>query len=205
MSESDDAFEDDEDEPDASALGESLEGRLLIAMPGMGDPRFDRTLIYLCAHSEEGAMGLVVNKTAENLTFDELLAQLRIKPAPQAKTIRVHYGGPVEMGRGFVLHSADFGSNDATMKVSDDVCLTATVDILRAMARGEGPRHSLLALGYAGWAPGQLEDELQHNGWLYCDADDALLFGENNGEKWSAALRKIGVDPMMLSAVGGSA
>jgi len=198
MSESEYETEDD-------APGESLEGRLLIAMPGMGDPRFDRTLIYLCAHSEDGAMGLVVNKTADNLTFDELLAQLKIPLAPNLNTIRVHYGGPVEMGRGFVLHSADFGAEDSTLQVSDDVCLTATVDILRAMAKGEGPRRSMLALGYAGWAPGQLEDELQRNGWLYCDADDTLLFGEDDKEKWNAALRKIGVDPAMLSAIGGSA
>lgn len=197
----------DEDEPEGggAGVGESLEGRLLIAMPGMGDPRFDRTLIYLCAHSEEGAMGLVVNKTADNLSFDELLAQLKIPIAPQLNTIRVHYGGPVEMGRGFVLHSADFGAEESTLQVAEDICLTATVDILRAMAKGEGPQRCMLALGYAGWAPGQLEDELQRNGWLFCDADDFLLFGEDDDDKWGAALNKIGVDPAMLSAFGGSA
>jgi putative transcriptional regulator len=198
MSESEEEIED-------GAQGESLEGRLLIAMPGMGDPRFDRTLIYLCAHSEDGAMGLVVNKTADNLSFDELLAQLKIPLAPSLNTIRVHYGGPVEMGRGFVLHSSDFGAEESTLQVSEDVCLTATVDILRAMAKGEGPSRCMLALGYAGWAPGQLEDELQRNGWLFCDADDTLLFGEDDTAKWNAALRKIGVDPAMLSAIGGSA
>jgi putative transcriptional regulator len=205
MSES---YEHDEDEPpeaEFDEIGESLEGRLLIAMPGMGDPRFDRTLIYLCAHSEDGAMGLVVNKTADNLTFDELLEQLKIPVQTDCESIRVHYGGPVEMGRGFVLHSADFGAEDATLHISDDVCLTATVDILRAMAKGEGPSRSMLALGYAGWAPGQLEDELQRNGWLYCEADEMLLFGGDDGQKWGAALRKIGVDPAMLSAIGGSA
>ncbi len=200
----------DEDEPDLAGLsedevGESLEGRLLIAMPGMGDPRFDRTLIYLCAHSEDGAMGLVVNKTADNLSFDELLTQLSIPLAPNLNTIRVHYGGPVEMGRGFVLHSADFGAEESTLHVAQDVCLTATIDILRAMANGEGPSRSMLALGYAGWAPGQLEDELQRNGWLFCEADDTLLFGEDDNDKWGAALQKIGVDPAMLSSIGGSA
>lgn len=192
---------------DASGFGggESLEGRLLIAMPGMGDPRFDRTLIYLCAHSEDGAMGLVVNKTADNLTFDDLLSQLKIPLQADCDSIRVHYGGPVEMGRGFVLHSADFGAEESTLRITDEVCLTATVDILRAMAKGEGPSRCMLALGYAGWAPGQLEDELQRNGWLYCEADDALLFGAHDAAKWGDALRKIGVDPAMLSATGGSA
>ncbi len=209
MSESPDEYEDEPPEADedevVESIGESLEGRLLIAMPGMGDPRFDRTLIYLCAHSEEGAMGLVVNKTAENLTFDELLSQLKIPLQPNLNTIRVHYGGPVEMGRGFVLHSSDFGAQDSTLQVSEEVCLTATVDILRAMAKGEGPSQCLLALGYAGWAPGQLEHELQRNGWLYCEPDEALLFGDDDNDKWNLALRKIGVDPAMLSGVGGTA
>lgn len=182
-----------------------LNGRLLIAMPGMGDPRFERTVIYMCSHSDEGAMGLVVNRRAEGVTFKELMGQLKIKLGPKTQSSDIHYGGPVEMGRGFVLHSDDFHVEDATMKVDVGVSLTATLDILRAMAEGEGPRRALIALGYSGWAPRQLEAELQRNGWLTCDADEEILFSRDDDAKWEKALAKIGVDPSLLSATGGTA
>ncbi len=182
-----------------------LEGHLLVAMPGMGDPRFAQSLIYLCAHSDEGAMGLIVNKRASDLSFPELLKQLNIEPGDSANAISVHVGGPVEMGRGFVLHSRDFLLEDATTEVHGGICLTATIDILRAMATGAGPRRSLIALGYAGWAPGQLEGEIQANGWLYCPADEDLVFGDDDEAKWVGAMKKIGVDPAMLSGAGGHA
>ena len=183
----------------------SLSGRLLIAMPSMGDPRFERTVIYMCSHSDEGAMGLVVNRRAEGVTFDELMSQLEIEIGPETQASDVHYGGPVEMGRGFVLHSSDFHVEDATMEVDDEISLTATLDVLRAIADGSGPRRAMIALGYSGWAPNQLEGEIQRNGWLTCDADEELLFSRDDAAKWAKALRKIGVDPSLLSATGGSA
>lgn len=181
-----------------------LTGRFLIAMPGMPDERFDKTLIYMCAHGPEGAMGLVVNKRLESITFPDLLDQLDITTPPAGERIEVLFGGPVETGRGFVLHSPDY-MHDATMVVADGVALTATVDILRAIADGEGPFRSLLALGYAGWGPGQLDDEMKANGWLCVDADSALLFDTNVNEKWKSAMGKLGIDPMMLSDEAGHA
>lgn len=182
-----------------------LSGRLLIAMPGMGDPRFERTVIYMCSHSDEGAMGLVVNRRAQGVTFGELMKQLDLKIGPDAQTGAIHYGGPVEMGRGFVLHSDDFHVEDATMRVDRGVSLTATLDILRAMGEGHGPRRALIALGYSGWAPRQLEEELRGNGWLACDADEDILFSDDDAGKWAKALAKLGVSPAALSAAGGTA
>src|ERR1700741_3416312 len=151
-----------------------LDGQLLIAMPVMGDPRFERSVIYLCAHSSEGAMGIIVNRPAGSIDFPELLVQLniinkseQIKLPGTAESMKVLRGGPVDTGRGFVLHSSDFYIANATLKIADGICLTATIDILKAIAKGEGPRHAILALGYAGWAPGQLEDEIQEKGWLH--------------------------------------
>lgn len=183
----------------------SLSGRLLIAMPGIGDPRFERTVVYLCSHSAEGSMGLVVNRRAEGVSFDQLMEQLDIATGPNSQHGIVHFGGPVEMGRGFVLHSADFHVEDSTLRVDDTISLTATLDILRAMADGSGPQRSLIALGYAGWAPNQLEHELQHNGWLTCEADEDIVFARDDSVKWARALAKLGVDPSLLSATGGSA
>lgn len=183
----------------------SLSGRLLIAMPGIGDPRFERTVIYLCSHSSEGSMGLVVNRPADGVSFKQLMDQLEIELSPAAPRMAIRFGGPVEMGRGFVLHSSDFHVQDATMRVDDGVSLTATLDVLRAMATGDGPDKALIALGYSGWAPNQLEQELQHNGWLTCEADPDLVFSDDDGEKWRRALAKLGVDPSLLSATGGSA
>ena len=181
-----------------------LVGQLLVAMPGMRDPRFAKTLVYMCAHSLEGAMGLVVNRALESLTFDDLLEQLGITPPPAERAINIHFGGPVETGRGFVLHSPDY-KQEGTLQVADEVSLTATVDILRAIATGQGPRRHLLALGYAGWGPGQLDGEIRANGWLHVAADEALLFDRNLNSKWERAMTKIGIDPRMLSDAAGHA
>lgn len=189
-----------------------LDGQLLIAMPVMGDPRFERSVIYLCAHSAEGAMGIMVNRPAGSIDFPELLVQLKIITKPEqiklsehAETLQVLQGGPVDTGRGFVLHSSDFYIENATLLIDDKICLTATIDILKAIAKGTGPKHAVLALGYAGWRPGQLEAEIQDNGWLHCDADPDLIFGDDVEDKYSRALRKIGIDPGMLSNAAGHA
>lgn len=187
-----------------STSSEYLAGQLLIAMPTMQDPRFERSVIYMCAHSAEGAMGLVVNRLFESLTFPDLLSQIGIDPGPVKQEIRVHAGGPVEAGRGFVLHSADY-QQDGTTLVDGDIALTASVDILRAIAAGDGPRRSLLALGYSGWGSGQLEAEIQANGWLHVPADEALIFAENLENTWQRAIAKLGVDAAMLSGQAGHA
>ena len=184
--------------------GEYLAGQLLIAMPGMKDPRFQKTVIYMCAHNADGAMGLVVNRALESLTFPDMLEQLEIDVSGVGERINVHFGGPVESGRGFVLHSQDY-HQEATMVVDQDMALTATIDILKAIAFGTGPRQSLLALGYAGWGPGQLDTEIMSNGWLSVPADKELVFGPNLDEKWDQAMGKIGIDPRMLSDEAGHA
>src|SRR3981189_3488674 len=192
--------------------GGYLDGQMLIAMPSMRDERFSRSLIYVCAHSSEGAMGIIVNQLAANVTFPDLLVQLDVIPAadliqlPQrAGAVKVLKGGPVETGRGFVLHTADFFIENSTLPIDEGICLTATLDILKAIARGEGPKSALLALGYAGWAPGQLENEIQHNGWLHCSADAELIFGQDTGGKYEKALKKIGIHLGMLSSEAGHA
>ena len=179
-----------------------LDGQMLIAMPAMNDERFTRSVIYVCAHSSEGAMGIVVNHPAPNIKFPDLLVQLEVIPAVErielpvrAEDVKVLKGGPVETGRGFVLHSADFFIENSTLPIDEGICLTATLDILKAIARGNGPESAILALGYAGWAPGQLEHEIQENGWLHCAADPELIFGTDTDLKYDMALRKIGVDP----------
>jgi putative transcriptional regulator len=182
-----------------------LDGQILIAMPGMQDPRFHRSLVYLCAHSHDGAMGLIVNKRADGLKLKDLFGKLGIPVGKGIARDAVHYGGPVETGRGFVLHSSDYHSDDATMHVDDTTSMTATLDILHAMATDKGPDRAIVALGYAGWAPGQLEAELQANGWLACAADEDLLFSTDEASKWDKALAKIGVHPAMLSPTGGRA
>jgi putative transcriptional regulator len=182
-----------------------LDGKLLIAMPAMGDPRFERSLIYMCAHSEDGAMGLIVNKPATELKFADLLEQLNITVSDAAREIRVHLGGPVEHGRGFVLHSHDYESLESTLKVDDRFGMTATTDILEDLSQGDGPENCLLALGYAGWGPGQLEGEIQANGWLTCDATYDLVFAKGDADKWEAALASLGISPSFLSSTGGTA
>src|SRR5712691_6415017 len=189
-----------------------LDGQMLIAMPTMRDERFTRSVIYVCAHSSEGAMGIVVNQPAPNIQFSELLVQLEVIPAaeliqlpPRAGIVKVLKGGPVETGRGFVLHSADFFIENSTLPIDNGICLTATLDILKAIARGQGPESAVLALGYAGWAPGQLESEIHANGWLNCDADPELVFSTRAELKYESALRKIGIDPAKLSSDAGHA
>ena len=179
-------------------------GQLLVAMPQMQDPRFTRTVIYMCAHTPEGAMGLVLNRLVHSITFPDLLEQLGIEPAISGDEIRVHFGGPVESGRGFVLHTADY-QREGTLPINSGIALTATVDILRDIARGEGPRQTLLALGYAGWGPGQLDAEIQANGWLQVPADEQLVFGRDLDSKWELALAKLGVEQGQLSGDAGHA
>lgn len=181
-----------------------LTGHFLVAMPTMEDPRFQRSVIYLCVHNAEGAMGLVVNRLVESLTFDELLDQLGIGPSSGAEEIHIHFGGPVESGRGFVLHSADY-SREGTVLMENDIGLTATVDILRDMAAGAGPRDTLLALGYAGWGPGQLDAEIQENAWLTVPGAPDLLFDKQIDMKWDRAVARLGFDPNLLSSDSGRA
>jgi len=190
----------------------TLDGQLLIAMPCMSDKRFARAVIYVCAHSDEGAMGLIINKPAQHIEFSELLEQLDIADLGEERDFNaqqpdppIHVGGPVERGRGFVLHSADYYAEDSTLPIDNAISLTATTDILHAIATGKGPEQSLLALGYTGWAPGQLEAEIQANGWLHCPADRALVFEFDVDMKYEQALSKLGVDPSHLVNAAGHA
>jgi putative transcriptional regulator len=189
-----------------------LDGQMLIAMPSMGDERFARTVIYMCAHSSDGAMGIIVNQPAAHISFSDLLVQLEVLPAEdliqrpqQAGGVKVLKGGPVDTQRGFVLHSADFFIENSTLPIDEGICLTATLDILKAIARGDGPASAVLALGYAGWAPGQLETEIHQNGWLHCAADLELIFGADTEGKYALALKKIGIEVGMLSSEAGHA
>src|ERR687892_783864 len=182
----------------------SLTGQLLVAMPHMADSRFARSVVYLCAHSAEGAMGLVVNRLIDSLSFDSLLDQLGLETGGKPVNLPVHFGGPVESSRGFVLHSADY-VQDSTLVIDDDIALTATIDVLKAIASGNGPKERVLALGYAGWAAGQLDEEIQANGWLMVPADHDLVFGIDNESKWARAIAKLGVDLSLLSSEAGHA
>ena len=189
-----------------------LDGKFLIAMPALDDGEFARSVIYMCAHSAEGAMGLVINKPLDHLSFPDLLVQLEIIPGEkrirlpsEARAMRVHQGGPVDTGRGFVLHTSDFHLDASTLPISEELSLTATVEILKAIAEGRGPEHSLLTLGYAGWAPGQLESEIQDNGWLITDSDPDIIFSAADGERYRRALATLGVDLAALSPVSGRA
>ncbi len=182
-----------------------LNGKLLIAMPGMGDPRFEQALIFMCAYSPDGAMGLIVNKPADDLRLRDLFEQLDITQEPEARDLPVHFGGPVEHGRGFVLHDYGYHSAISTLNVNDDFAMTATLDILEDLAGGRGPAHNIVALGYAGWGPGQLEQEMSQNGWLTVEADHKLVFETPNAEKWEAALNKMGISSLTLSAEAGRA
>lgn len=192
--------------------GGYLDGQFLIAMPGMQDPRFERSVVYLCAHSADGAMGIAINQAASQISFRDLLVQLDVIPDDQqirlpelADHMRVHRGGPVETTRGFVLHSADYFVENSTLPIDDHVCLTATLEILKAIAAGSGPENAMLALGYAGWAPGQLEDEIQQNGWLFCHASSELIFDADLDSKYERALGLIGIDPGRLASDAGHA
>ncbi|MFC2970398.1 YqgE/AlgH family protein [Acidimangrovimonas pyrenivorans] len=190
---------------DTSPDSIELTGKLLIAMPGMGDPRFDRSVIFVCEHSDKGAMGLIVNKPIPDLPFSKLLEQLEIPVGPGARQIRVHFGGPVENGRGFVLHSAGYPGSEGTLRVDAEFAMTATLDVLEDISAGTGPDEALLALGYAGWGPGQLEGEIAQNGWLTCDASSAIVFAPDDATKWELALKTMGIEALTLSAAAGRA
>lgn len=190
----------------------SLEGQFLIAMPSLRESPFARSVVYMCAHRDDGAMGIIINQRADEIDFGQLLVQLDIVPEAKAillparaEEVRVLRGGPVETGRGFVLHSSDYGANDSTVKIADDVCMTATIDILRAIAKGTGPARAVLALGYSGWSSGQLESEILANGWLTCPADSGLIFDADFAHKYDRALAMLGVDEFKLSSDAGHA
>jgi putative transcriptional regulator len=195
-----------------AAGDEFLDGQLLIAMPLMSDRRFARSVVYVCAHSEDGAMGLIINQRAPHISFPDLLERLGIVPSDtgdglsnEKLSMSIHVGGPVETGRGFVLHSSDYFADDSTLPIEDGVCLTATIDILKAIAAGKGPNKAMLALGYTGWSPGQLESEIQANGWLNCPADLGLIFNPDVESKYTRAFAKIGIDPSHLVSDAGHA
>jgi putative transcriptional regulator len=179
-----------------------LTGQLLVAMPAMRDPRFAQTVVFMCAHTAESAMGIVINRPLEGLTFDSLLGQLKIEPSPPARRIRMHAGGPVETGKGFVLHTADW-AQDSSLVVDEHFALTSSIEVLKAIARGEGPRQGILALGYAGWGAGQLEQEIARNDWLHVAPDEDLIFGGADETRWRRALAKLKVDPLLLSGAAG--
>lgn len=183
----------------------SLTGKLLIAMPGMGDQRFEHSVVFLSAHSEEGAMGLIVNKRANGISLSDVLEQISDTPLPPKSTLDVHFGGPVETGRGFVLHSDEYRSAMQTLVVPGGFALTATQDVLEDIAKGAGPAQAMLMLGYAGWGPGQLEGEIKQNGWLTTEASFDVVFESADGDKWGAALATLGIDPLVLSAAAGRA
>ncbi len=181
-----------------------LGGQLLIAMPAMKDPRFERAVIYMCVHNADGAMGLIVNRPLESLSFSDLLQQLEIEISDTKSDLAVQYGGPVETGRGFVLHTLEY-EQDGTIVVKDQVGLTATIEVLKDIAEDQGPRRALLALGYAGWGPGQLDNEIQQNAWLHVPADDTLVFDADIETRWERAIAKIGIDVSLLSGEHGHA
>ena len=192
--------------PRSAKSGESfLEGKLLIAMPGMPDPRFERSVIFMCAHSADGAMGLIINKPIDGLSFRDLMPKLGIGVAANRAAAPILFGGPVQMGRGFVLHSNDYGGEETTLALTSEISLTATVDILRAISEGHGPEKSVMALGYAGWGEGQIEAEILSNGWIHCDADPGLVFDTDYESRWQKAFASLGADISGLSAEAGRA
>ncbi|MDE1938390.1 MAG: YqgE/AlgH family protein [Alphaproteobacteria bacterium] len=182
-----------------------LEGKLLIALPGMPDPRFEKSVIFMCAHSAQGAMGLIINKPIAGLTLRDLMPKISTDVAMPAFDAPIMFGGPVQIDRGYVLHSTEYSSQEATLSISSEICLTATIDVLNAISEGRGPAKSILALGYSGWGAGQIESELQANGWLHCDADMRLIFDVPSEAKWQSALAKLGADISGLSAEAGRA
>ena len=190
--------------PDGASADTFLTGQLLIAMPAMGDERFARSVIYLCAHTSDGAMGIVVNRPLQKPSFGDLLRQLEVAPTPPAREIRLCQGGPVDNARGFVLHTTDWTS-EGSLRVTESTALTASLDVLKAIAGGGGPREGLLALGYAGWAPGQLDSEIQQNAWLSVPASETIVFDAGHDTKWHRALAILRIDPLLLSSAAGHA
>ncbi|MFY0618406.1 MULTISPECIES: YqgE/AlgH family protein [unclassified Shimia] len=182
-----------------------LTGQVLVAMPGMSDPRFAHSVVFLCAHSGDGAMGLIVNKAIDGVNLADLFEQLSITPKHREFRAKLFFGGPVETGRGFVLHSPEYKSDLSNLEVGEAFALTTTQDILDDMAQQQGPLKSLTLLGYSGWGPGQLEREISENGWLVAEATNRLIFETPNDQKWAEALKSIGVDPLTLSAAAGHA
>ena len=194
------------------AINSYLDGQLLIAMPAMSDKRFARSVVYMCLHNADGAMGLIINQRADNVSFAHLLRELGVlrkgaeDEMPASVLDRsVQIGGPVKMEHGFVLHSPDYSTAKSTLEIDRTIRLTNTVDILKAIARGRGPGQAIVALGYAGWAAGQLESEIQGNGWLSCPADPDLVFDPNLELKYDRALAKLGVDASHLVSYAGRA
>ena len=186
------------------AAADFLTGQLLIAMPAMEDPRFAQSVIYLCAHTPEGAMGLVLNRPLAAPEIRRAAGQLEVAPVPPARRIRLCAGGPMDNARGFVLHTADW-TGEGSLRVTDGLALTASLDVLKAIAEGGGPREGLLALGYAGWGPGQLDAEIQQNAWLSVPADETIVFDGDHDTKWRRALAKLKIDPLLLSGAAGHA
>lgn len=193
-----------EDKSPAPAVPAWLTGKMLVATPGMQDPRFARAVIYICSHGPSGAMGLVVNRLFGEADFPALLEQLNIESSPDMPDIPVQFGGPVEIGRGFVLHSVEY-AREGTTRIDDVIAVTATIEIIQDIANGKGPDRAVMVLGYAGWSGGQLEEELKDNGWLTVETDQEILFDRNFDTKWERALSKIGISPAMLSNTQGSA
>lgn len=186
-------------------MANTLAGKLLVAMPGMTDPRFEHTIIMMCAHDAEHAMGVVINKPKDEVTLSDVLGHLGLETESELAERAVLDGGPVRPDRGFVLHSEDFAAGEATQNVAPGVSLTATRDILVAVASEEAPANFVLALGCAGWTAGQLEEELRHNAWLVVDYDDAIVFDEEHDDKWERAIASLGLDPSQLSEAAGNA
>ncbi len=182
-----------------------LSGKLLIAMPGMTDPRFEKSVVYICSHSDEGAMGLIINKPTPQIRFSDMLEKLKITEGHANQDTGIYFGGPVETNRGFVLHSTDYQIGDTTLVVDDQFAMTATRNVLEDLANGHGPDAAILALGYSGWGAGQIENELLQNGWLTCDGDPDVVFETTNEGKWAAALKSMGVDALSLSTMAGRA
>ena len=189
----------------STVAGPYLEGQLLLAMPGIGDQRFERSVIYLCSHSAEGAMGLVLNRPFQGLNFTGLLGQLNLTVPGIIHSVPIQAGGPVEPGRGFVLHSEDYFQDGNSRIVSPGVVLTATIDLLKAIATNQGPKQVFVCLGYAGWGPGQLDRELTVNGWLTADATPNLVYEVPLSQKWPSALASLGISVSALSQNAGHA
>lgn len=190
---------------------DNLAGMMLVAMPGMPDNRFDRSVVFLCSYDDQGAMGLIINQVSDDVTFETVIEQLELKPSadmpaakPDLSGYHVHCGGPVEPGRGFVLHSSDY-QHPQSLVIGEQFALSATVEVLEAIAQGKGPARVIFALGYAGWSAGQLDQEIQANGWLLAPADEHVIFDLADDAKWLGALGKLGIDPSALSSKAGHA